>query len=316
MSCYHPRRVFYTGRVTENGARETVFASGEDTLISIDQARKKYHDLKPDAKWMKFINQTWFLYKYDEVPCGKCIGCKLDYSKDWATRAVLESKNWQHNWFLTITYDNQHYPADGELSKRDIQLFLKRLRKKHPHFRYMLCGEKGSITNRCHYHAIMFNLEIKDLQRYSTELYTSQELNLTWGKGGIMIGECNYNTAAYVARYVIKKQGTETAFMLTSRKPGIGCGYWEKNGQIIGHGHIYAYDGKGCKFSIPKYFKRKAREEDPETMEALGATRKKAMHAQERNLQVMNGASSVRISREIEETKTKHRIKRLKRRLD
>ena len=46
-----------------------------------------------------------------EIPCGRCIGCKLDYSRQWANRCSLEATQWQNNYFITLTYANEYLPA-------------------------------------------------------------------------------------------------------------------------------------------------------------------------------------------------------------
>ena len=86
MSCFHPRRVIYTGRKnSETGSNETIFVKSYIDELSLEQARKKYPDLMPNNS-MKFKNGHWFLVKSDLVPCGSCDGCKVSYAKDWASR--------------------------------------------------------------------------------------------------------------------------------------------------------------------------------------------------------------------------------------
>ena len=63
------------------------------------------------------------------IPCGKCIGCRLAHSRQWAVRCVHEASLHDRNCFLTLTFDDDHLPASGSVSVRDVQLFLKRLRK-------------------------------------------------------------------------------------------------------------------------------------------------------------------------------------------
>ena len=96
------------------------------------------------------------------LPCGQCIGCRLERSRQWATRLMKELRLHNHASFITLTYDDNNLPktADGvpTLCLRDMQLFLKSLRK---HFqpvqlRYFQCGEYGEKTQRPHYHMILF----------------------------------------------------------------------------------------------------------------------------------------------------------------
>jgi hypothetical protein len=171
-----------------------------------------------------------------DVPCGQCIGCRLDRSRQWALRCVHEAKFHEHNSFITLTYDDQHLTENATLDKRDFQLFLKRLRKRlgTKKIRYFMCGEYGenkafnedpsvseqtrlkhyeqykeSPLGRPHYHAIIFGFDFPDRKlhtvRNGNALYTSELINSCWRKGYNTIGECNIQTCAYVARYITKK---------------------------------------------------------------------------------------------------------------
>ena len=180
------------------------------------------------------------------VPCGKCLGCRIAYSQNWATRIALELKNHEHSWFATLTYDEEHVPvidattgeiyrgirrpfeylAEGKtiermtLRKPDIQKFHKRLRKQAAKEGYMdegessirlfYCGEYGGKSFRPHYHAIYSGFQIPDLQFYKTDhgnfLWKSDWMQKLWGNGIVVIGEATYNSAGYVARYATKKQ--------------------------------------------------------------------------------------------------------------
>lgn len=88
-----------------------------------DGKRKLYLDKNADPS-----NEA-----YIQVPCGKCLGCKLEYSRQWAVRLVHESNYWEpgHQHFITLTYNDEHLPAYGNLIKKDFQDFMKRLRKHH-----------------------------------------------------------------------------------------------------------------------------------------------------------------------------------------
>lgn len=175
--------------------------------------------------------------KYWLIPCGKCEGCQIAKANDWATRAYLELKTAKNAWFLTITYNNENIPKNRSLQKKDLQNFWKRIRNHQDNIRYLACGEYGPKTARPHYHAIVFNLKITDLKTYKQQhtkdmLFTSKNLEKIWGKGYIIIGQCTYESAAYVARYVTKKaygadkkfwisKKREPEFTLSSRRPGL-----------------------------------------------------------------------------------------------
>lgn len=164
-------------------------------------------------------------------PCGQCIGCQLDRSLEVAVRATHEAKCYDHNCFITLTVDPEHlnevFPH-GSLNKRSFQLFAKRLRKEFhgltfvpcPGFRtgkswnytpirFLWCGEYGDHGLRPHYHACVFNFDFEDKYpfqiRHGVTYYRSPTLERLWPYGFSTIGELNFQTAAYLARYVTKK---------------------------------------------------------------------------------------------------------------
>lgn len=147
-----------------------------------------------------------------QLPCGQCIGCRLERSRQWAVRCIHEASLHEHNCFITLTYDDAHLPHDGSLNHRHFQLFMKRLRR---HFSditisYYMCGEYGGTLGRPHYHAILFGCNFADyvLWRKSdagSSLYRSATLEKLWTFGFSSIGAVTFESAAYVARYVMKK---------------------------------------------------------------------------------------------------------------
>ncbi|MEY3590878.1 MAG: hypothetical protein RLZZ466_1399, partial [Bacteroidota bacterium] len=146
------------------------------------------------------------------LPCGQCIGCRLERSRQWAMRCMHEAQLHENNCFITLTYDNTHLPSDGSLHYKDFQLFIKRLRKKFGIYRirYYMAGEYGENFGRPHFHACIFGHDFHDkkLWRRSTSgsmLYRSQDLELLWPLGYSSIGDVNFESAAYVARYIMKK---------------------------------------------------------------------------------------------------------------
>ena len=153
------------------------------------------------------------------VPCGQCIGCRLEYSRQWAIRCMHEAQLHESNAFITLTYADEHLPQDRSLDKREFQLFIKRLRKsiQPQRLRYFHCGEYGAKLGRPHYHACLFGFDFpdKELQRYSKtgeKLYRSDLLDSAWqNKGWALIGEVTFQSAAYVARYITKKITGEAA---------------------------------------------------------------------------------------------------------
>lgn len=145
-----------------------------------------------------------------KVPCGRCIGCRLEYSRQWAIRCVHEAQMHDANAFITLTYAPEYLPADYSVDKGAIQKFFKRLRKSiDVQIRYFACGEYGEQKNRPHYHAIIFGYDFPDKQLWAVQnghqLYRSKILEKAWPYGHSSIGEVTFESAAYVARYVMKK---------------------------------------------------------------------------------------------------------------
>ncbi|WNK12979.1 MAG: replication initiator protein [Microvirus sp.] len=178
------------------------------------------------------------------LPCGRCIGCRLERARQWAVRIVHESKMHAENSFLTLTYDDDHLPADRSLSVSHCQLFLKRLRAKlePTRIRFFLCGEYGEQLGRPHYHAIVFGWFPSDAVLIKgtgdMSLWSSQLLSSTWGHGFASVGQVSFDSAAYVANYATKKitgpsadahyRGRRPEYLLMSRRPGIGRAWFDK----------------------------------------------------------------------------------------
>lgn len=146
-----------------------------------------------------------------EIPCGNCLGCKLDHANAWACRIMLECKDHKENSFITLTYENKNLNIQNNhmsLCKKDLQDFIKRLRfHLKTKISYFACGEYGPKTHRPHYHLIIFGYKPKDLKLHkfsATEnnMYISEELAKIWGKGYVCIEDVNYKTACYTARYL------------------------------------------------------------------------------------------------------------------
>lgn len=199
-------------------------------------------DGKQDLRWIRNPNQSIEdlrrIYKDDlvPIPCGKCPGCALDYSRQWAVRCVLEAAQYDDNCFITLTYDDDHVPE--KCSKRDFQLFVKRLRKEFEsrEIRYFGCGERGSKNSRPHYHLIVFNLDFYDKKPISKDLYTSATLEKLWPFGISSVGSVSMKSCAYVARYSSKKfshSNFKDEFLLMSKMPGIGKQYYLDHQNVL-----------------------------------------------------------------------------------
>lgn len=257
-SCTNPLHAFVIG----------THPSGKDKY-KICNHRVQHLELR-GSQWIPCYNDivdiqhcSKWITSYIEVPCRKCINCRLNYAKQWSQRCMLEAQYYSDNYFLTLTYDNDYLPLedlvnqDGEiiekvptLRKRDLQLFMKRLRK---HFegtkvRFFGVGEYGGQTMRPHYHLILFNLPLNDLEYLKCnargdKFYISETISKLWPFGFHMISDVNQETANYTARYCLKKATSdfvltdvlhiEKEFTLMSRRPGIARQYYEDHKDTI-----------------------------------------------------------------------------------
>lgn len=192
MACYHPLLAYMSPTPKSNGKKKIVFG---------DNAPANYEPVK--------------------LPCGRCIGCRLEYSRQWAMRIHHEASLYDQNSFVTLTYRDEDLPDTGTLVKEHFQLFMKRLRRrlncgKNYKIRYFHCGEYGEDFGRPHYHAILFNLDFPDKvffkkQFNGFDLYVSPFLDSVWQKGYCTIGAVTFDSAAYCARYVTKKVNGQLA---------------------------------------------------------------------------------------------------------
>lgn len=215
-----------------------------------------------------------------QIPCGQCIGCRLELSRQWAIRCMHEAQLKDENMFITLTYSNEHLPHDESLNKDHFPLFIKRYRRyldrqgKGESIRYYHCGEYGDDFDRPHYHAIIFGHIFKDKKLWKKNLYTSKTLDGLWQKGAVIIGAVTFESAAYVARYCTKKVGgklkdghylrvdkstgsfhtIEPEYSTMSRRPGIGSAWFDQFKE-----EIYPDDFiivRGRKMKPPKYYEQ------------------------------------------------------------
>lgn len=251
MPCYFPLKGYRARSVNESGKRSIVF-----------NRRDGFADLPV------------------EVPCGQCIGCRLERSRQWAIRCMHEASLHEDNCFITLTYDDEHLPADGGLHVEHMQKFFKRLRKSlhGEKIRYFHCGEYGEQYKRPHYHACIFGYTFPDQEFFKTtnniHIYTSPALRTLWPFGFSTVGSLTFESAAYTARYILKKVTgsddlkqkayervcpdtgeifqVQPEYTTMSRRPGIGHGWYQKY-----KGDCYPSDFivmRGRKMQPPKYY--------------------------------------------------------------
>jgi hypothetical protein len=243
------------------------------------------------------------------LPCSKCIGCRLNYARSWALRCELEAFAHKDNCFITLTFSNemlQKRENPHSVDVNDFQKFMKRFRKKYnKNIRFFHCGEYGEKTYRPHYHALIFGHDFRiktktnTVEKYGKKypLYNSSDLCELWPFGHSTVGELNFDTASYTARYVTKKIKGDVSnihinpetgevskindvycTMSTGRKTGDGIGakyYHEHKDQIYGNDFIV--NGNGIKMKPPRYFDKLYEIDNPDGFEALKKARKQTL---------------------------------------
>lgn len=302
MTCYYPLKGYRAKEPGPNGKRKIVFNFADG-----------YVDLPI------------------KVPCGQCIGCRLERSRQWALRCKYEAQLHDNNCFITLTYSDEHLPDDYSVDVRVFQLFMKRLRKKYgSDIRFFHCGEYGEKYGRPHYHAILFNMDFDDkilLKIVNGQrIYTSDALLSLWPYGFNTVGDVTFQSAAYVARYCLKKltgPDSEKAYdrihpvtgelvrvkpeyATMSRRPGIGTA-WFKNYKRDVYPHDYVvHDGQ--KMRPPKFFDGLFEHDNPKEFGRLKGRRMSNARKHEWN----NTSERLRVRETVKEAQ----ISQLKRGLD
>lgn len=296
MACTNPHTAWKYG-LTKNGKQALTFKEPEDS----DK------------------------YEIQLVPCGKCESCRIDHSRDWATRVFHEMQVSRIGCFLTLTIDDKHMIREGftrienkkevyyppySIYKRSLQLFLKRLRKAislkegrkvhHQKFRYLGCGEYGEKYLRPHYHMVIMGYDFPDKKYWQSStsgmpIYRSRLLEKCWPYGFSSIGEANWQTAAYIARYTLKKRKDPQAYQRidpetgewTELRPeflimskGIGKDWWKKYRCDTDKDYLIVDGDKTVR--VPRYYDKLRERSDPESLADIKAAREiEALQRQE-----------------------------------
>lgn len=297
MTCFHPLQVFKHLRLKTALGKTLIF----------------WHPPKSD----------FHLYEEMQLPCGQCSGCRLERSRQWAIRCVHESRLYDHNCFITLTFNDDFLmsrPNPWTVDVRDYQLFMKRLRKKfsglspvcvddkiiYP-IRFFHCGEYGELFMRPHYHACLFNFDFRDKIHYKTvngyPLYTSKSLEELWPYGFSTIGSLTFHSAAYTARYIMKKVTGSASYdhynkvdpvtgeVLTrnpeyvtmSRRSGIGKSWIDK---YLSDVYVNGEDSvlmNGKRIRPPKYYDSQFEILFPSDLESIKSERKRKASLHEAN---------------------------------
>ena len=289
MSCTRPLvRTEIQGEMRVIGMETFLTRYGPQYQFKADEELQKFKEIRL-KKLLKENNATL-------IPCGHCAACKLTASSSWANRMEMELPYHENAWFVTLTYDDEHVPWSynnglgidkwtGEviaenltLNYKDMQDFWKRLRRYREYHQiddgqlmYFQAGEYGGKTHRPHYHAIVYDLNIKkeELKEYKRKngvvYYNCDWLTKIWGNGHVVITEASWKAFAYTARYTTKKvYGSESKDYylnmgilpekcVMSKKPAIGMKYYEEHKEeIYKKDNIQLKNGRNCK--PPRYF--------------------------------------------------------------
>lgn len=271
MSCLHPRQAWYFfARNPKTGNRIISFSP-------VNVITGQYH--RPGT------------YQLIATPCRQCLACRLKYSSGWAVRMMHESSLYEDNCFITLTYSNDKIPRSLSLEYDHFQRFLKRFRRfvEPIRIRFYMCGEYGDQFGRPHFHSIIFNYDFPDKEYHKTtpggfKLYTSRILDKLWSDpddginyGFASIGAVSFDSAAYVARYCVKKRSGKTApeyykkfivdedtgeimetfdtipeFSQMSRQPGVGAPWLERYQSDVYPDDFVRVDGRSV--AVPRYY--------------------------------------------------------------
>lgn len=251
----------------------------------------------PVQAWRTSAGDVVFAERGDIVsslflPCGRCVGCRLERSRQWAVRIMHESMCYERSSFVTLTYDEEHVDKQYCLKYNDFQLFLKRWRKRHGKVRYFSVGEYGGDTGRPHFHCALFGVWPADLKYWRKsetghKLYRSKTIEDVWQQGNVEIGELTFESAAYMARYCLEKVNGDLAeehykridpstgevYSLPpecahmSLKPGIGALWFDRFGyRVLDHDNVIS---NGHPAKPPKYYDRLMERVAPDRFEEL-----------------------------------------------
>lgn len=285
MSCYSPLKA----------SRQE-----DGSIVVLDYKRRYSSDYYQDVS-AKFdgLGDDFLFFR-----CGKCVGCLLNRSLNWAVRCEHEAMYHEENYFLTLTFNDKFLPSDYSLKTWHLQDFWKRVRHgldneaeyfdgvfagaEAPRIKYYAAGEYGDLNFRPHYHAIVFGLPLRrlgDLVYHAKSkdftLYRSTWLERFWPWGFSTVSEMSFETAAYVARYCMKKvfkDGPEAyaeAGIVPERawiSKGLGRSWYEEYKAETWRDD-YIVNSRGRQMSVPRTYLRWLEQVEDEQAWAIKAAR-------------------------------------------
>lgn len=196
-----------------------------------------------------------------DVPCSRCGFCLQNRRKEWSFRLQKEAKYHESAFFTTLTYSDENliWASDSSgrdyavLNRRDLQLFMKRLRRKQSRItdakiKYYAVGEYGSKTNRPHYHALLFSMHPSLVD----------QLDKIWGEGFSYTGAVNNDTIDYITKYVVNKYDHSHYLVppFSSISNGIGLQHFEENRNRYKR-ETMVRNARGYKQKLPRYYQEK-----------------------------------------------------------
>lgn len=242
------------------------------------------------------FSETKEVHTQLELPCGQCIGCRLQHAETWAIRMVHEAQTHEENSFVTLTYDDENLPPNG-LQYSDVTKFIKKLRRVldktqyKGKLKYYRVGEYGDKFSRPHYHLIIFGFDFSAPIKYKGIInekeqsyqsgdrcyYNSSLLTQLWDHGRSDCGDVDYSTCNYVAKYVTKKvtgkhkddhyQGREPEKASMSKKPPIGYDWLQQfNTDVYPHDHVL-HNGRFHK--VPRAYDTWLEKNNPELYDQI-----------------------------------------------
>lgn len=243
-------------------------------------------------------------------------------------RCIHEAALWKQNAFITLTYNDEHIPQNGSLRYEDWQAFMRRLRYNFERPRFYMCGEYGEKLGRPHFHACLFNINFEDKIFYKVSpsgetLYRSPTLEKLWPYGYSSIGDLTFESAAYVARYIMEKrtgpeaelhyQKTDTdtgesvslepEFTSMSLKPGIGADWFHQyRTDVYPHDYVIV---RGKKMKPPRSYDRWLKQQEPGTWECVEHSRLEKMRKAEND----NTPARLKVREQVARARNKPRNK-------
>jgi hypothetical protein len=200
-----------------------------------------------------------------DVPCGKCTNCRVQKREEWSLRCLHELTAHEDSIFVTLTYANEHVPKNMSLKKKHLQDFLKRLRKyiSPDKIRYFACGEYGELSERPHYHLIIYGIGFRHIE-FIKKAWPFCDWNVPQ-IANASFGLVEYESIRYVAQYIDKKLSgfhesvnhtyldRENVFRLCSM--GLGRDYVIANKERLEKDLHCTHRGK--RVSLPRYYLNK-----------------------------------------------------------